>query len=243
MDPHAINLELPDHLRKRKKSKVEEPEPPQERRSSALKAIEEIFNPTFKKPETFGEYIAPDIVTADDVEALNELDERKIFELKEAFSMFDMDNDGIISEEDLRSTYVATGKEVDDEEIKMMMEEAMQPINFDSFVMLMGYKTIELDPEDVLLEAWSKWDINGTGLIDEDRIFFDLMHKGDKFSKTEAVEALREAPLAKPKSLDDRSKLIDYQAFCKMICGLRKRREHVKAEEPNEKEPESSETS
>lgn len=45
----------------------------------------------------------------------------------------------------------------------------MNPLNFDAFVMLLGYKSIELDPEDVLIEALSKWDLEKTGLISEDK--------------------------------------------------------------------------
>lgn len=41
------------------------------------------------------------------------------------------------------------------------------PIDFDSFVLLMTHRTIELDPEDVLLEAWAKWDLDEEGFIDE----------------------------------------------------------------------------
>lgn len=47
--------------------------------------------------------------------------------------------------------------------------KAMNPLDFDSFVMLMGYKTIEMDPEDVLVEALSKWDLQKHGVIDEEK--------------------------------------------------------------------------
>lgn len=45
----------------------------------------------------------------------------------------------------------------------------MNPLDFDAFVMLLGYKSIELDPEDVLCEALSKWDLAKSGLISEDK--------------------------------------------------------------------------
>jgi Ca2+-binding EF-hand superfamily protein len=35
--------------------------------------------------------------------------------------------------------------------------------------MLLGYKSIELDPEEVLLKALSKWDYDNSGLISEER--------------------------------------------------------------------------
>jgi len=48
-----------------------------------------------------------------------------------------------------------------------MMQEAKEPLDYEAFVRLMSRRTQELDPEDVLLEAWSKWDDHGTGKIDE----------------------------------------------------------------------------
>lgn len=47
--------------------------------------------------------------------------------------------------------------------------QAMNPLDFDAFVMLLGYKSIELDPEDVLIEALSKWDVEKKGVISEEK--------------------------------------------------------------------------
>lgn len=61
------------------------------------------------------------------------------------------------------------GMEVDDKVIKEMMEDASQPIDFDSFALMMVYKTMELEPEIVLLEALSKWDERVQGVISLER--------------------------------------------------------------------------
>lgn len=50
-----------------------------------------------------------------------------------------------------------------------LFDQACEPLDFDAFVMLLGYKTIELDPEEVLRSALSRWDSDGTGLISEDK--------------------------------------------------------------------------
>lgn len=55
------------------------------------------------------------------------------------------------------------------------------------------------------------------------RIYYDLISFGDRFTKQEATEALEEAPMIKPKTLGE-PVMIDYQAFCRTLCGLRKRR-------------------
>lgn len=61
------------------------------------------------------------------------------------------------------------GMEVSDEVISQMMKDASQPIDFDSFAMMMCFKTMELEPEIVLLEALSKWDEKIQGVISQDR--------------------------------------------------------------------------
>lgn len=61
------------------------------------------------------------------------------------------------------------GMEVSDEVISQMMKDASQPIDFDSFAMMMCFKTMELEPEIVLLEALSKWDEKVQGVISQDR--------------------------------------------------------------------------
>lgn len=55
-------------------------------------------------------------------------------------------------------------------------------------------------------------------------MFEELTSFGDKLSDNEAKEALKHAPMAKPKSLED-PPMIDYPAFCYLLCGVRKRKD------------------
>lgn len=113
----------------------------------------------------------------------------KLNPIFKAFLLFDLNGDGCIDEEDLRATFGTLGEDnVPEGLVEQMLSEvcsvnfsanyfhlhvhscqAMNPLDFDAFVMLLGYKTIELDPEDVLIEALSKWDVGQTGLISEDK--------------------------------------------------------------------------
>lgn len=61
------------------------------------------------------------------------------------------------------------GMEVSEEMIATMLKDASQPIDFDSFAMMMCFKTMELEPEIVLLEAFSKWDEKIQGVISLER--------------------------------------------------------------------------
>jgi Ca2+-binding EF-hand superfamily protein len=83
--------------------------------------------------------------------------------------LFDQNNDGFIDEKDLRGTFKTMGMQVDDKAIAEMMADASQPIDFDSFALMMVYKTMELEPEIVLLEALSKWDERVQGVISLER--------------------------------------------------------------------------
>ncbi|CAB3226619.1 unnamed protein product [Arctia plantaginis] len=151
---------------------------------------------------------------------LAELDDNKIFELKEAFLLFDMDGDGCINFSDLRATLVSLGDNIDENAIRNMLAEAPSPLDFDGFVNLLGYKTLELDSEETLLAALSRWeDSNKKGLIAEERIRHDLMTYGDKFTAKEADYALDEAPMIVQ---DDGSTMIDYVKFCRKLAGLKK---------------------
>uniref|UniRef100_A0A1A9VFX7 EF-hand domain-containing protein n=1 Tax=Glossina austeni TaxID=7395 RepID=A0A1A9VFX7_GLOAU len=192
--------------------------------SEAMAAIHEIFNPKLKLPQTTGPYRPPKAVSANQFVSIQDLDIRKLAELKEAFLLFDTDGDGLISKEDLKMTFGALGSQVEDEFLEEMLKEAKDPLDVDAFLELMSQRTVELDPEDVLLEAWSKWDLYGTGRIEQRKIYEELTNFGDKMSVAEAKEALRYAPLIKPKSLDDPA-MIDYPAFCRLLSGLRKREE------------------
>lgn len=60
------------------------------------------------------------------------------------------------------------GQDITEKQIDEMMNEALTPLDFDAFVVLLGYRTIDLDPEEVLLEALGKWDKEGNGLISEE---------------------------------------------------------------------------
>jgi len=59
--------------------------------------------------------------------------------------------------------------EVSDEEVEAMMNDASQPIDFESFAMMICFKTMEMEPEIVMLEALSKWDQGVQGVISLDK--------------------------------------------------------------------------
>ncbi|TMW40957.1 hypothetical protein DOY81_013963, partial [Sarcophaga bullata] len=122
---HAISY---DDLEKRRQKAAAARKPSNiapvvEPESEALRAINEIFNPSLKIPVSTGPYRPPDELTTDDFDAMRDLDLRKLAELKEVFLLFDTDCDGLLSKDDLRFTFGALGSDATDEMIEEMLKE------------------------------------------------------------------------------------------------------------------------
>lgn len=175
-------------------------------------------------------YRPPKQVNADDPADIQDLDEIKLHELKECFTLFDQNNDGFIDANDLRNTFKTMNMEVDDKVIDQMIADASQPIDFDSFSMMMCFKTMELEPEIVLLEALSKWDERIQGVISLERFFTHLTtYNADRLSTEEAKEALSDAPLVEKQGLkgleSNTDSWIDYLLWVEKFSGFRKARQ------------------
>lgn len=162
--------------------------------------------------------------------------------------MFDLNNDGFIDGNDLRGTFRTMGMDITDKQVAEMLADGSQPMDFDSFAMMMCFKTMELEPEIVLLEALSKWDERCQGVISLERcktsnplseyytrFFFCLSHRlfthltnynNTRLSPEEAKAALEEAPLVNKtqyKGLESAAdSWIDYPLWIEKISGFRK---------------------
>lgn len=145
------------------------------------------------------------------------MDLEKLVELKEAFSLFDFNRDGIIDLQDLKYTFASMGRpDYPEEEMKKMLSETTDPCDFDAFVALFGYKVSTLDTEDVFRNALATWDMKGVGMIPEQRLKRDIQCFGDKFTGKETDNALEEAPVF----VNEGASMIDYTKFSNNICGF-----------------------
>jgi myosin regulatory light chain 12 len=107
-------------------------------------------------------------------------DQQQIQEFKEAFNMIDQDRDGFISKEDLSATFDSLGRLVKDEYLEEMLNEATGPVNFTMFLTLFGEKISGTDPEDVIRSAFSSFDPDNIGSIDEDKLKRLMMGLGSR---------------------------------------------------------------
>lgn len=53
---------------------------------------------------------------------LKDLNQPKVYELKKAFCLFDLDGDGVISEQDLKNTFLTLGVDKSEYDIDKMFE-------------------------------------------------------------------------------------------------------------------------
>ncbi|KAG7190084.1 hypothetical protein KM043_006220 [Ampulex compressa] len=160
----------------------------------------------------------PAVASNYDEERKKKMDMEKLIELKEAFSLFDFNHDGIIDMEDLKFTFASMGKpNMPEEQLKQMLGETSDPVDFDAFVTLFGFKVTSMDTEEEFTAALAKWDWKGTGMISEERLKGDLLKFGDRFSVKEVDCALEEAPVYVQEGVP----MIDYIKFSSNICGFR----------------------
>jgi Ca2+-binding EF-hand superfamily protein len=119
----------------------------------------------------------------------------QIQEFKEAFAMIDQNRDGLIDVNDLRAIYTQIGREPDSRILEEMVAEAPGPINFTMFLGMFGDRLKGTDPESTLRDAFTMFDTEGKGKLNEEYIKDLLMNVGDQFSKEEIKQVWKDAPI------------------------------------------------
>ncbi|XP_040152383.1 myosin regulatory light chain 2, smooth muscle minor isoform [Anopheles arabiensis] len=156
---------------------------------------------------------------------LKDLNQPKVYELKKAFCLFDLDGDGVISEQDLKNTFLTLGVDKSEYDIDKMFEGVVQPLNLDVFLLLMLQRANGLAPQDVMVGAFRMWDKANTGFIDKERFVHDITTYGDRFTLVEANEAVDDAVITRGPQLNDEGQLLeklDYMDFAENISGFQK---------------------
>lgn len=133
----------------------------------------------------------------------------QIQEFKEAFAMIDVNRDGIIDVEDLRSIWTNLGREPETKILEEMVAESPGQLNFTHFLALFGEKMHGTDPESTLRDAFIMFDEDGKGKLHEEYVKDLLMNVGDQFSKDEIKQVWKEAPIE--------GGMLDYLKFVQII--------------------------
>jgi Ca2+-binding EF-hand superfamily protein len=114
--------------------------------------------------------------------------DKQVAEFKDGHNFMDIDKDGIIGKNDLRSVYDAMGKICSDKELDEMLGESAGPLTISALLSLFGNRMAgSADDDEVIVGAFKMFDDNGK--INSETLRHQLMTFGDKFSAAEVDDA------------------------------------------------------
>ncbi|XP_068081958.1 calmodulin isoform X2 [Anabrus simplex] len=142
------------------------------------------------------------------------LTEEQVAEFKEAFMLFDKDEDGTITMAELGVVMRSLGQRPTETELRDMVNEVdvdgNGTIEFNEFLQMMSKKMKGADGEDELREAFRVFDKNNDGLISSTELRHVMTNLGEKLSDEEVDDMIREADL-------DGDGMVNYEEFVTIL--------------------------
>jgi len=140
------------------------------------------------------------------------LSHEQVAEMKEVFMLFDRDEDGVLSFQELQVVMKSMGQRPSEEELLEKVREVSEDyiydtLEFNEFLQLMAKQQDIVYTRTDLKSAFKIFDEDDDGHIHAADLVEVLSNLGDKLTKSEARKLVQKA---------DKSEggLIDYQAFC-----------------------------
>ncbi|XP_041360739.1 calmodulin-beta-like [Gigantopelta aegis] len=148
----------------------------------------------------------------------NEIDRH---ELQQAFELFDKNQDGKISSEELGCVLRTLGYDYSQTEVEEMIKNADTNENgfveYDEFISLMTRWSTNQGPnpeqEDKFMETFKVFDMDGNGYIDKHELRYVMRRLGENLSEEDTKAMFQLADL-------NGDGLIDFDEFCKLMGGL-----------------------
>eukprot|EP01124_Arcella_intermedia_P016255 TRINITY_DN2284_c0_g1_i1.p2 TRINITY_DN2284_c0_g1~~TRINITY_DN2284_c0_g1_i1.p2 ORF type:complete len:142 (-),score=32.13 TRINITY_DN2284_c0_g1_i1:65-490(-) len=103
----------------------------------------------------------------------------------EAFQLFDRDNDGKISKEEVGTVMRALGQCPTEAEVKEIIKELPGSVDFEKFKVVMQKNKKEVDAEKELTEAFKVFDKDGKGTVQTKELRAVLTSMGEKLTEDE----------------------------------------------------------
>eukprot|EP01015_Nassula_variabilis_P000838 TRINITY_DN10464_c0_g1_i3.p3 TRINITY_DN10464_c0_g1~~TRINITY_DN10464_c0_g1_i3.p3 ORF type:complete len:165 (-),score=55.12 TRINITY_DN10464_c0_g1_i3:85-579(-) len=125
------------------------------------------------------------------------MNEAKIAEIKEAFSFFDKDGDGIVSTNNMGLLVRSLNQNPTNDEIENMIKDAdpenTGKMDFPEFLRIMEKNMKDVDAEEELLDAFKIFDPGNKGFMDSAELRVIVTKMGEQFTEEEAEQMIREA--------------------------------------------------
>jgi len=138
----------------------------------------------------------------------------KFQEIKEAFNVFDKDNDGFITIKELGTIMRSLGHNPTETELEEMIKlydkDESGTIDFSEFLDLMTNKMKETELEEQLIETFKVFDRDGNGLLSGTELKYVMAVVGESLTDQEVDELIKQADV-------DGDGFINYQEFVKMM--------------------------
>ncbi|RCH99195.1 hypothetical protein CU097_014559 [Rhizopus azygosporus] len=144
----------------------------------------------------------------------DQLTQEQIAEFREAFNLFDKDQDGSISTKELGTIMRSLNLNPTEAELQDMINEVDSDgnglVDFSEFLTMMGRKMKDADSQEEIEEAFKVFDKDGNGYISAAELRHVMTSLGEKMTEEEVDEMIREADV-------DGDGQINYQEFVKMM--------------------------
>jgi len=116
-------------------------------------------------------------------------------ELKETFKMFDLNNDGIITKEELGIVMKRLGRETNDRDLETMIRDVDTNgngvVELDEFINMMKAQTRTMTSDEAVRQAFQVFDKNGDNFINKDEIRMAMNNLGENVTEAEVDEMLQ----------------------------------------------------
>ncbi|KAK6170331.1 hypothetical protein SNE40_018745 [Patella caerulea] len=144
----------------------------------------------------------------------DQLTEEQIAEFKEAFSLFDKNGDGKVTNKELGTVMISLGQTPTEAELQDMIDEVDTDgngtIDFSEFLVMMARKLKDIHGQNEIREAFRVFDKDGNGFISAAELRHVMTNLGEKLTDEEVDEMIREADI-------DGDGLINYEEFVQVI--------------------------
>ncbi|XP_023343408.1 calmodulin-A [Eurytemora carolleeae] len=151
------------------------------------------------------------------------LSDEQVAEFKEVFMLFDRDEDGVLSFQELQVVMKSLGQRPTEEELLAAVREVSEDyiydtVEFNEFLQMMAKQQDLTHSADAVAEAFRMFDDDDDdGHLSVTELTEVVTELGESLTKTELNQMLKQAKcLTEPEALDKGD--INYQAFAEFLC-------------------------